>query len=138
MAHRAANQGSLVQKAIADINHAITDLDAANDFHMAHREMTAVVRAEIQPNFNPPQRPAPNRNIGLEGSLARLKEAFDLLNDAPAGELGGYRAKVYADIANAAGNLIAAMNQANAGFSASRPGATNATNDATPSPASTN
>jgi uncharacterized membrane protein len=117
-AHRAANQGPLVQKAIANIDQAITNLDAANAHHMAHRNETAVVRADIKPNFEAPTRPAPNRNLGLEGALARLKEAFELLNEAPAGELGGYRAKVYAEIAAGAANLIAAMNSANAEFAA--------------------
>jgi len=137
-ARSAGNQGDLVQKAIANINKAISDLDAANAFHMAHREITTVVRAEIQPSFNPPPRPAPNRNIGLEGTLSRLKEAFDLLNEAQGGDLGGYRAKVFADIATAAGNVIAAINQANANFSASRPGATDARNNPAPPSASTN
>jgi len=123
-AHRAGNQGALVQKAIGTITQAITDLDSANAHHMAHLGETAIVRAEIKPNFTPPPRPAPNRNIGLEIVLARLNEAFDLLNEAPAGDLGGYRAKVYADIASGAANVIAAINSANADFATTRPRAT--------------
>jgi hypothetical protein len=131
-AHRAGNQGALVQKAIANMTQAISNLDSANDHHMAHRGETNVVRADIKPNFTAPPRPAPNRNVGLEISLARLKEAFDLLNEAPAGELGGYRAKVYSDIAAGAANLIAAINSANADFAATRPRGSAATNVATP------
>jgi hypothetical protein len=136
-AHRAANQGSLVQKATEDINRAITDLDAANAYNNAHPGTETVIRAEIQPSFTPPPRPAPNRNIGLESALGQLKESFDLLNAAPGGDLGGNRAKVYADIAAGAGNLIAAMVSANADFAATQTKEAAAKNDSTPVPAST-
>jgi hypothetical protein len=135
--HRAANPSPFVQKAITDVNQAITDLNAANAYNIAHPGTTTVIRAEIQPSFNPPPRPAPNRNIGLEVALSKLKESFDLLNAAPGGDLGGNRAKVYADIAAGAGNLIAAMVSANADFAATQTKEAAAKNDSTPVPAST-
>jgi hypothetical protein len=135
--HRAANPSPFVQKAITDVNQAITDLNAANAYNIAHPGTTTVIRAEIQPSFNPPPRPAPNRNIGLEVALSKLKESFDLLNAAPGGDLGGYRAKVYADIAAGASDMIAAMNSANAEFAATRAKETAVKSDATPAPAAT-
>jgi len=72
----------------------------------------------------------------LETALGHLKESFDLLNAAPGGDLGGNRAKVYADIAAGAADLIAAINSANANFVAPRAKPTAVTNDAAPAPAS--
>jgi len=116
--HRAANQGPLVQKSIADVNRAISDLGSANTYNVANPSNAAAIPSEVHPSFTPPARPAPNRNVGLETALSDLKEGFDLLNEAPGGELGGFRSKVYADIAAAANDLIAAMNSANAEFAA--------------------
>lgn len=138
--HRAANQGTRVQKSIEDIDAALADLGEANQYNIAHPDTARTapaIPAGYQLNFTPPARPAPNRNINLEAALSNLKESFDLLNAAPGGEIGGYRAKVYAGIARGAGDIIAAIKSANEGFTAERakPGATKKDTPAEPVPA---
>jgi probable HAF family extracellular repeat protein len=131
--HRAANQSDHVQKAIADINAALTDLNAANAYNMEHPSTASTappIPSTIVPNFTPPERPAPNRNVGLEVALSNLKLAFERLNAAPGGEIGGFRAKVYAGIAKSANDLIVAMNSANESFRADQ--AKNAARNAAP------
>jgi hypothetical protein len=114
---RAVNQSDYVQQAIADINLAIGDVSAAILFANDHPD--AVVSPGpplIRPDFTPPARPAPNRNVMLEAALDNLKTAFDTLARAPGGDLGGFRAHANNDIAAAANDVIAGINHVNASY----------------------
>jgi hypothetical protein len=111
------NQSDYVQRAAADINVAIGDITAGIIFANAHPDSTtSPAPGAPGPDFNPPPRPAPNRNVMLEAALNNLKVAFDTLAEAPGGDLDGFRAKVNTDIAAAAKELIAGINSANASF----------------------
>ena len=114
---RAANRSSDVQKAIADINVAINDVNAAITFAASHPTAASPTAPATRPNFTPPPRPAPLRNVNLEMALNDLKSAFDAFGNVFGGDLGGIRAKTYSDIAVAANDVMAGMNAANAGFS---------------------
>jgi uncharacterized membrane protein len=114
---RATNQSDYVGRATADINMAIGDLTAGILFANGHPDSSvSPARTAARPDFNPPPRPAPNRNVMLEAALNNLKIAFDTLIQAPSGDLGGFRAKVNSDITAAANELIAGINSANASF----------------------
>ncbi len=115
---RAANQSDYVKKAISDISLAIGDITAGIIFNNAHPgdAGSSPIPSAVQPDFNPPARPAPNRNAGLEVALKNLKIAFDTLAQAPGGDLGGFRARTNADIAAAANDIITGINAANASY----------------------
>jgi len=81
---------------------------------------TASGQPATRPDFTPPPRPAPQRNVMLEGALGNLKTAFDAFARSATGDLGGFRDKVNKDIAAGANDLIAGMNAANASFLAGR------------------
>ena len=115
---RAANQSSYVQKAIVDINVAINDINAAIAFAASHPTAASPTAPATRPNFTPPPRPAPERNVSLEMALNDLKNAFDAFAQVFGGDLGGLRAKTYSDIAAAANDVMAGMNAANAAFPA--------------------
>ena len=103
--------------AVADINVAINDVTAAIIFANDHPDATATsAPPATRPDFNPPARPAPDRNITLEIALTNLNTAFDILAQAAGGDLGGFRATANHDIAAAANDLIAGINAANASF----------------------
>jgi Ricin-type beta-trefoil lectin domain len=124
----AANQSCPVQKAVADINVATNDLNGAITFLTRHPDAagppsfngvpipTSPIPSADRPNFTPPARPAPQRNVMLEGALNNLQTAFDALARSGGGDLGGFRARMNTDIANAASDLIGAINAANAAF----------------------
>jgi hypothetical protein len=96
---------------------AIESVSAAITFMNDHPETTtAPIPAATLPDFTPPPRPAPERNVGLEIALNNLKTAFDTLARAPGGDLGGFRAKANNGIAAAANDIIAGINAANAAF----------------------
>jgi hypothetical protein len=104
---------------------AIGDLTAGIIFANAHPDNAASpAPAARRPDFNPPPRPAPNRNVMLEAALGNLKIAFDTLAQSTVGDLGGFRARVDSDITAAANELIVGINSANASFQ--RNGGTNA------------
>lgn len=125
---RAANQSCPVQKTIADINVANSDLNGAMTFLNRYPEAagppsfngvpgpTSPIQSAARPNFTPPARPAPQRNVMLEGALHNLQTAFDSLARSGGGNLGGFRARMNTDIATAASDLIAAIDAANAAF----------------------
>jgi probable HAF family extracellular repeat protein len=114
---RSANQGCDVQKAVVDINVANSDLNGAITFSNRHPETaTAPSAPATRPDFTPPPRPAPQRNEMLEGALSNLQMAFDALDRSTGGDLGGFRAKLNADIAAATKDLMTAINTANAAF----------------------
>jgi prepilin-type processing-associated H-X9-DG protein len=113
---RAANQSCPVKKTIADIRAADGDLDGATAFVIREPGGEVPPSPSSRPSFIPPPRPAPLRNVMLEDALNDLKTAFDTLARSDGGDLGGYRARVNADIATASSDLIAAMNAANAAF----------------------
>jgi hypothetical protein len=124
----AANQSCPVQRAVADINVATNDLNGAITFLTRHPDAagppsfngvpipTSPIPSADRPNFTPPARPAPQRNVMLEGALNNLQTAFDALARSGGGDLGGFRARMNTDIANAASDLIGAINAANAAF----------------------
>lgn len=125
---RAANQSCPVQKTIADINVANSDLNGAMTFLNRYPEAagppsfngvpspTSPIQSAARPNFTPPARPAPQRNVMLEGALHNLQTAFDSLARSGRGDLGGFRTRMNTDIATAASDLIAAIDAANAAF----------------------
>jgi hypothetical protein len=123
---RAANQSCPVQKAIADINLINGDLNGAITFLNQHPDAAAPLAVNgippspipptARPNFTPPARPAPQRNVMLEDALNNLQIAFDTLGQSAGGDLGGFRGRMNADIATAASDLIGAINAANAAF----------------------
>ena len=119
---RAVNRSEYVQQAITDIGQAVVDITAAEKFAASGSAGASTASASAQPNFTPPPRPAPNRNVMLEQSLSRLQNAFDALGRVPGGDLGGYRDKVNADIAKAAADIITGIKSANASFLAGRGG----------------
>jgi hypothetical protein len=120
---RAANQNDGVQKAIASISTAIDDVAAATKYVEQHPEVAKLdAQAAPAPDFTAPPRPAPNRNVMLEQSLTRLRNAFDAIGRAPGGDLGGLRGKINTDISKAAADVIAAINSANASFASGRRG----------------
>lgn len=124
----AANQSCPVKTTIADINVANGDLNGAMTFLNRHPEAagppsfngvpvpTSPTPSAARPNFTPPARPAPQRNVMLEGALHNLQTAFDALARAGGGDLGGFRARMNTDIATAASDLLAAIDAANAAF----------------------
>jgi hypothetical protein len=115
--HRSANQSDEVKKAIADIGLALDDLNAAIAFSRSHPNAEpAPAPPELVPDFNPPPRPAPLRNMMLEGALGSLKNAYGLLAQVPGGDLGGFRAKANDHITMAARDLMTAIKTANASF----------------------
>jgi hypothetical protein len=91
------NKGGNVEKAIVEVDRAITDLRAAIQFAAEHPDAAAVApTAMVKPNFNPPTTAgAPN----LRAALNSLSAAFDELTRAPGGDLGGNRGKVHDGIA---------------------------------------
>jgi hypothetical protein len=125
---RAANQSCPLQKTIADINVANSDLNGAMTFLNRYPEAAgppsfndvpvppSPIPSVARPNFTPPARPAPQRNVMLEGALHNLHTAFDTLTRSGAGDLGGFRTRMSTDIATAASDLIAAIDAANAAF----------------------
>jgi len=95
---------------------AIDDVSAAIIFDNDHPDAAASpIPPATRPGFNPPPRPAPNRNVNLEVALDNLKIAFDVLTRTP-GDLGGFRAQANNDIAAAANDIIAGINSANANY----------------------
>ena len=118
---RAANQEDYVKKAIVTMNLAVTDVDRAIGFLNGHAAVAAAPAPLVaKPDFTPPPKPAPNRNMMLEIALHQLEMAFDALASAPGGDLGGFRAKANADIGAAAQELIAGIKKSNAAFEKGR------------------
>jgi probable HAF family extracellular repeat protein len=113
---RANNKSCEVQKVITEINVGITDVAPAFEYLDAHPGLCPPPVTGTRPDFTPPARPAPERNVELEVALSQLREAFDGLAGAPGGDLGGFRVKLNADIAAAAKDLLTAINAANAAF----------------------
>jgi hypothetical protein len=122
LAH-AANQGGDVQSAMASINTALDDANAAMVFMKAHPSAAPPPAAPaVQADFTAPPRPAPNRNVMLEGALNNLHMAYDALARVGGGDFGGLRAKLNAEIVAAAAELITGINSANASFGQGRRG----------------
>ncbi|HEX4347487.1 MAG TPA: hypothetical protein VHZ73_07935 [Vicinamibacterales bacterium] len=119
LAH-AANQSDYVQRAAHDIDSAMADVSSAARSAGAGRS-ASVGPGGSRPDFTPPPRPAPNRNVMLEAALQNLGMAFDALTRADGGDPNGFRAKANTDIATAAADLIAGMNAANASYRAPTP-----------------
>jgi uncharacterized membrane protein len=120
---RAANQGGDVQNAVTSISTALDDATAAMAYMRAHPSAAPPPPApKVAPDFSAPPRPAPNRNVMLEGALNNLHMAYDALARVGGGEIGGFRAKLNADISAAASALITGINSANASFRQGRRG----------------
>jgi hypothetical protein len=118
---RAINQSDYVQQALRDVELAIADVSSARRFAAGQPDGSASMPPAARPDFTPPPRPAPNRNVMLEAALQNLGMAFDALARAGGGDPGGFRAKANTDIATAAADLIAGINSANASFKATTP-----------------
>jgi hypothetical protein len=117
---RSANQSCDVWQARAAIKLASKDLDAAAAYADAHPESAKLLPMppDVTPEFTPPPRPAPQRNVMLEGALRDVSIAFQQFSDVPGSDLGGLRDPVYHDLDAAARHLMTAIKAANAAFKA--------------------
>jgi hypothetical protein len=116
---RATYQGNDVQRATVNVKLAINDIAAGIAFAGDHPDGSASPAASAtKPDFNPPARPAPNRNVNMEMALASLKTAFEAFAKVHDVNFGEFRTKANDDIAAAASDVITAIQAANAQWAA--------------------
>ena len=110
-----ANQSCDVEQALASIQKGIGDAAIAIAVLSVHPG-GGTPPAGARPNFTPPPRPAPQRNVMLEGALRDLSIAYDALAKSPGGDLSGLRTTISDEIASAARELQSSIVAANAAF----------------------
>jgi hypothetical protein len=80
---------------------------------MASAAYARPVALATRPDFTPPARPAPNRNVNLELALASLKTAFEAFGKVQNVNFGVFRTKANDDMAAAASDVLNAIKTAN-------------------------
>jgi hypothetical protein len=108
------NKGGNREKAIASIEVAIRDVEAARAFLADRPALAELAPAPIavKPDFGFPQNEVA-RHTNLNDAFNALRMAFDELSRAPGGDLGGHRSKASASIAATVGSIIDAVRVAN-------------------------
>src|SRR5215471_17569219 len=106
-----------MRQAISDIDTALDDANTAIAFSKSHPDSSPPSGPPAErPNFTATPPPAPLRNAMLYSALTSLRFAYDALSRTSGGDIGGFRAKINADIATAAGGLVRGIDSYNAKY----------------------
>ena len=129
------NHAGYVEKARANIEQATNDMNAATAYAGAHPELAGTPLAESPASsasiaaIQAFDFPKPNNQASMVAALKSIQTAASTLEQAPGGNLGGYRDKLIADLNDAANNVNDGFNVLRSGGRKTQPPNTRAGSD---------